>query len=123
MIDHQLGIQIGQSLSRNILVVAAYAVGSFVQGNARTESDFDLAVVVENTAITVANHMFDKKVNFEPAYEKVLDHGRTARQDAGLDARFLATRNIAVSAYGLWSLYEQRLAELTQSARSWPDCM
>ncbi|MBI4065344.1 nucleotidyltransferase domain-containing protein [Candidatus Gottesmanbacteria bacterium] len=59
MKDHQLGIQIAQSLSRNTSVVAAYAVGSFVQGNARTESDFDLAVVVENRNVVSQYSIYD----------------------------------------------------------------
>ncbi|MHB8876438.1 MAG: hypothetical protein ACYC8T_22315, partial [Myxococcaceae bacterium] len=46
------------------------------------------------------------------SYIQVFDHGRTARQDAGLDARVAITRKVALSAYGLWSLYEQRLAEV-----------
>lgn len=59
MKDHLLGVQIAQSLSRNTSVVAAYAVGSFVQGNAGTESDFDLAVVVENRNAVSQDLIYD----------------------------------------------------------------
>ena len=42
----------------------------------------------------------------------VLDHGVFARQDLGLDARYQATKALAVAGYGLWSLAEARLAEV-----------
>jgi len=46
------------------------------------------------------------------SYAHTLDHGLTARQDAGLDARVRLMRGLVVSGYGLWSLAEQRLAEI-----------
>lgn len=47
MIDDRLKLTISQSLALNTSVKAAYVLGSFVQGNAGTESDFDLAVIVD----------------------------------------------------------------------------
>ncbi len=47
MIDNQLKLNVSQSLEQNASVIAAYVLGSFAQGNAGVESDFDLAVVVD----------------------------------------------------------------------------
>jgi hypothetical protein len=46
------------------------------------------------------------------SYVQVLDHGRTARQDAGLDARVKLMSGLYFGGFGLWSLAESRLAEV-----------
>ena len=46
------------------------------------------------------------------SYEQALDHGLTARQDAGLDARVGIMSGLYLEGYGLWSLAERRLAEV-----------
>lgn len=47
MENNHLNDQIVQSLRKNLTVIAAYGIGSFSQGSAGSESDFDLAVVVD----------------------------------------------------------------------------
>ena len=46
------------------------------------------------------------------SFVQVLDHGRTARMDAGLDARVRVMNGLSFGGFGLWSLAESRLAEV-----------
>ena len=48
MIDDKLISQINASLSKEPGIKLAYVLGSVISGRAKTESDFDLAVVADN---------------------------------------------------------------------------
>lgn len=48
MIDNNLTAQINKVLSKEPKIELAYALGSSVSGRAREDSDFDLAIVVED---------------------------------------------------------------------------
>lgn len=48
MFNYQLGKQLQQIFGKNPHVVAVYAIGSLISGNTNRESDFDLAVVVDD---------------------------------------------------------------------------
>src|SRR5439155_7173929 len=45
-----------------------------------------------------------------------LDRGRSSRRDAGVDARWVPLAPVTLTGYGLWSLVEQRLAEVDVSS-------
>ncbi len=50
----------------------------------------------------------------------ILDEGRVARQDVGLDARFVPIRELVLSGFGLMSAAEGRLAEASLQAGLYP---
>lgn len=50
MINETLVVQIQRSLSKEPKIKLAYVLGSVVSGREKAESDFDLAVVVDNVA-------------------------------------------------------------------------
>jgi hypothetical protein len=54
------------------------------------------------------------------SFAEMLDHGRQARQDLGVDARYQAHRTLALTGYALLSLLELRLAEADVAARWQP---
>lgn len=49
MIDNQLILQIQKALSKESKIKLAYVLGSIVSGRTRKDSDFDLAIVVEDS--------------------------------------------------------------------------
>lgn len=59
MIDKNLSARIQRVLSQNTEVFGVYALGSFVKGKIHQESDFDLAVVVKNTAKITVSQIYD----------------------------------------------------------------
>lgn len=61
MVDKKLVPQIGEVLSKEPRVKLAYVLGSVVSGRERIGSDFDLAVVVNDTA----------QINYDQIYQLV----------------------------------------------------
>ncbi|MBI3576729.1 nucleotidyltransferase domain-containing protein [Candidatus Gottesmanbacteria bacterium] len=59
MIDNNLKQNISQSLAQNASVIAAYALGSFTKGTSGSESDFDLAVVVDKSQPDSLDSMYE----------------------------------------------------------------
>lgn len=59
-------------------------------------------------------HGFDKE--FGISFNQILAQGRVARQDLGLDARYVPHPTVALTGYALIALREGRLAELDLSA-------
>lgn len=63
MIDHKLISQINTALSKESKIKLAYVLGSIINGRTKSDSDFDLAVVVDNA----------DKINYEYIYNLVSD--------------------------------------------------
>lgn len=61
MVDEKLILGIQQALSQEPRIKMAYVSGSVVGGRVKPESDFDLAVVVDDTA----------KINYDQIYQKI----------------------------------------------------
>lgn len=59
MVDQYLKQKISDSLAQNATVMVAYVLGSFAQGNTRSESDFDVAVVVDKKLSTSEDIMYE----------------------------------------------------------------
>lgn len=59
MITDELVTKIKQALEKEPQVIGAYVVGSIVQGRETTESDFDLAVIVNNKKALDENKIYD----------------------------------------------------------------
>lgn len=59
MIDQKLIKDIQESLSKEPKIIAAYVLGSVISGKARSDSDFDLAVVVEDKNKTTFDQVYD----------------------------------------------------------------
>lgn len=66
MITDELVIKIKQTLEKEPQIIGAYVVGSIVQGRETAESDFDLAVIVNNRKMLDENKIYDlvKDINF-----------------------------------------------------------
>lgn len=66
MIDKDLKNDIAQSLRQNSSVIVVYVLGSFVQGEAGEESDFDLSVVVDKKQPESLDTIYEmlKKIQF-----------------------------------------------------------
>lgn len=58
MIDNNLTAQINKVLSKEPKIELAYALGSSVSGRAREDSDFDLAIVVEDKSKIDYNYVY-----------------------------------------------------------------
>lgn len=71
MIDNDLKNDIAQLLRQNSSVIAAYVLGSFAQGNAGAESDFDLAVVVDKKELDSQDTIYELLKNIQ--FPKNLD--------------------------------------------------
>lgn len=54
-------------------------------------------------------HSYDTEIGV--SFNQVLGQGRIARQDLGVDARYVPTRQVTMTAYALLSIAELRLAE------------
>lgn len=59
MLDIKLIIQIKQALSKESKIELAYVLGSVVSGRARVDSDFDLAVVVDDVSKIDYKHVYN----------------------------------------------------------------
>lgn len=59
MENNHLNDQIVQSLRKNLTIIAAYGIGSFVYGSVSAESDYDLAVVVEDKKATSEDNVYE----------------------------------------------------------------
>lgn len=66
MLDQQRQEQLQQAFGKNPRIVAAYVFGSFVSGKVNKESDFDLAVVVDNKKYVSVNDVYSliHKISF-----------------------------------------------------------
>ncbi len=71
MIDNHLKHDIFQSLTQNASVIAAYVLGSFAKENEGTDSDFDLAVVVDKKQPETFDTIYDLLKNIQ--FPKNLD--------------------------------------------------
>ena len=59
MIDRKIISQIQKALSKESSVIACYALGSIISGNAKVDSDFDLAIVVKKKQTTTESQIYD----------------------------------------------------------------
>lgn len=66
MITNELVTKIKQALEKEPQIIGAYVVGSVVGGRETAESDFDLAVIVNNKKLLDENKIYDlvKDINF-----------------------------------------------------------
>lgn len=66
MLDPDLVNQIQERLSRNPKIISAYVLGSYISGKTNFDSDFDLAVVVENKTSTTEDQVYEliSKIRF-----------------------------------------------------------
>lgn len=71
MYDQKLSLQIEQALSDKPEILGAYVLGSIVSGKTHKESDFDLAVVVNNKEKITDNQIYD--LLFHIKFPKDLD--------------------------------------------------
>lgn len=65
MIDEKLIFGIQKALSREPKIKMAYVLGSAVSGRTKTNSDFDLAVVVDNVGKVNYNQIYQLISSFE----------------------------------------------------------
>lgn len=59
MLDPNLVNQIQECLSKNPKIISAYILGSYISGKTKLDSDFDLAVAVENRTLTTEDQVYD----------------------------------------------------------------
>lgn len=59
MSDKQLISEIQKCLSKNPKIISAYILGSYISGKTSSDSDFDLAVVVENKTDITEDQVYD----------------------------------------------------------------